>query len=268
MFLATPGFLTPQSSGFDPDALAYFTAVENAGGTLTETVKTAWNEFVLREKGASRYSNTLRLYPYLGGVIDSARIDAISLASATNFNFVDANADTTCGLTGNTGTKYLNILFNPTTDLAGNNFMFYTFNLNGAATGNFVQGGYIGSNFFVLYSSLSTLGISARFNNSANITSSPRIASGSSIHAIRTGDSDLRLFRDGVQVGIDITATTSTTLPNLNIFTHATNNSGSSTGFYVPDKLGCNMIAENFSIVDSQEFDTSYKTFLTEIGAI
>jgi len=269
MFLALTGFLTPQSSGnaLDPDAAAFFTANESAGGTLSATVKTEWDAFVLREKAASRYSKYLRLYPYLGGAINSARIDAISLASATNVNFVDADADATCGLTGDGSTKYLDTLFNPSTGLAGNNFMFYIINLAGATTGNLIQGSFSGTTSFLLYESLGTSGISTNFNRVSGTPSLPKLAAGSSMYALRTSDTDLRSFRDGVQYEINTTATTTATLPNINLLTMAASNNGSPS-FYTPSKFGCYMVGEGLTVADSQGFDTSYKTFLTNIGAI
>lgn len=252
---------------YTPEAIAYFDAVEDAGGTLTDNVKDEYNAFVIREKDASRYDKIKRLYPYLGGVINSAVIDAITLASATNVNFVDADADATCGLQGDGSTKYLNTLFNPSTSLAGNNFMFYIFNLAGVTTGNLIQGAYSGTTSFLLYESLGTSGISTNFNRLAGTPSLPKLAAGSSMYALRTSDTDLRSFRDGVQYEINTTATTTATLPNFNLFAMATSNNGSPS-FYTPSKFGCYMVGEGLTVADSQGFDTSYKTFLTNIEAI
>ena len=93
---------------FDTDASAFFTAIEDAGGTLTDNVKSEFDAFVVREKDAGRWSKIKRLYPYLGGVINSAVIDAVTLNSATNVNFVDADVDATIGLQGDGLSKYLN----------------------------------------------------------------------------------------------------------------------------------------------------------------
>jgi hypothetical protein len=90
---------------YETDAAAYFQAVEDAGGTLTNNVKSEWDAFVSREVVAGRWSKIKRLYPYLGGVINSAVIDAITLNAATNNNFVDADVDATIGLTGDGSTK-------------------------------------------------------------------------------------------------------------------------------------------------------------------
>jgi len=252
---------------YDPDAVAFFTANESAGGTLSPTVKTEWDAFVLREKAASRYSKYLRLYPYLGGVINLARIDAISLASATNVNFVDADADATCGLQGDGSTKYLDTLFKPSTGLAGNNFMFYIINLAGATTGNLLQGAFTVITSFLLYESLGTSGISSNFNRLSGTTSLPKLAAGSSIYGLRTSNTDLRIFRDGVQYEINTTVKLATTLPNINLLAMATSAYGSPS-YYTPSKFGCYMVGEGLTIADSQGFDTSYKTFLTNIGAI
>jgi hypothetical protein len=62
------GGFTPVSSGggFDPDAQAFFDRVTTAGGTLSETEKSATNQLVLDMKSAGIWSSMKAIYPMVG----------------------------------------------------------------------------------------------------------------------------------------------------------------------------------------------------------
>jgi hypothetical protein len=62
---------------YDSDALGFFTAVESAGGTISTTFKDAWNAFVVSQKGTNgAWAKHKCLYPYYGGTLNGARINA------------------------------------------------------------------------------------------------------------------------------------------------------------------------------------------------
>lgn len=95
--------IIPQAPGgggsHEPEAAAYFSAVEAVGDPIPTYIKTGFNNLVLREKLNNRWTRLKRAYPYLGGKVNSAKIDAISLDSAIPINLQDSDIGTNVGLT-------------------------------------------------------------------------------------------------------------------------------------------------------------------------
>jgi hypothetical protein len=75
--------------GYDPDADAYFTAVEAASGTLSGTFKTNYNTMILTLKSDGVYSKLLRFNPNAGGTEAAAEVDQI-IPTTNNINFVNS----------------------------------------------------------------------------------------------------------------------------------------------------------------------------------
>jgi hypothetical protein len=68
---------TSAGSSYDTDAQTYFTAVEAAGGTISSGFKTAWNDFVVSQKGTDgSWAKFQLVNPLLGGTLNGARINA------------------------------------------------------------------------------------------------------------------------------------------------------------------------------------------------
>ena len=93
----------PQAPGgggsYEPEAAAYFSAVEAVGDPIPTYIKTGFNNLVLREKLNNRFTKLRRAYPYLGARVNSAKIDAISLDRAIPINLQDSDIGTNVGLT-------------------------------------------------------------------------------------------------------------------------------------------------------------------------
>lgn len=255
--------------GFDPDAAAFFTAVEGAGGTLSDAVKTEYNSFVLREKANSRYSKLKRLYPYLGGVINSARIDAITLGSATNNNFVDADADATCGLQGDGSTKYLdisvaaNVLFSSAIDLQAGVFF-----KGAVSTGLQRHLSYFDTVTTNNFLSIQTASNINRFYypNATDFGSVTDATADRSIVGGRFAVDDIRVWVEGVE-NIDSSITTINTIATLSPYIFAQNTNGIATSFSNAEQAGC-FLAETMTPSETTAFESSYRTFLTNIGVI
>jgi hypothetical protein len=95
-------------SPFDPDALAYITAVEAADGqALEDGVRTAINDFVVGCK-ADGIWNAIRASCIMAGArtLAGALVPLVGPAP-TNFNFVGADYNRFTGLVGNGTSKYL-----------------------------------------------------------------------------------------------------------------------------------------------------------------
>ena len=73
--------LNPPS--FDPDAQAFFDAITNDGGSLTNTEKDAVNNLVLDLKGYGLWSKMIALYPVVGSTSTTQKYN---LADTTQYN--------------------------------------------------------------------------------------------------------------------------------------------------------------------------------------
>jgi hypothetical protein len=103
-----PVFLHFPGSGFDPDAQAYITAVEEADGQALESgVRTAINDFVVGCK-ADGIWNAIKASAILAGArtLNGALVPLVGTAP-TNFNFVSDDYNRRTGLVGNGTSKYL-----------------------------------------------------------------------------------------------------------------------------------------------------------------
>lgn len=66
MILSTHGLLASQIASFDVDAAAFFARVTAAGGTLSNTEKTATNQLVIGMKSAGIWNSMKAVYPMVG----------------------------------------------------------------------------------------------------------------------------------------------------------------------------------------------------------
>ena len=70
------GFMATQAAGGDADANAYISAVTTAGGSFSGAEETAIQSFFIGLKSDGIYSKLHVMYPFLGGVADSNKINA------------------------------------------------------------------------------------------------------------------------------------------------------------------------------------------------
>ena len=266
---------TGAASSYDPDAVAYFTEVESAGGTLSDNVKAEYNAFVLREKENSRYSKLKRLYPYLGGVIDSARIDAITLASATNNNFVDADADALVGLQGDGSTKLLRAGYNFVDALNDpiSKIQYGTFtngyNLVGVNNG-FAMGTVDTVSGYYYYSLISTSGV---FNGYTGLGAASAGQTGITNEvglfkhsAARYSTTSAYVLVNGVESTEDTDSNALAPSPTREICLFGRNTNGA-FGLFFPEEVYMQYISEFDTLQESKDFESSYNTFLTNIQA-
>jgi hypothetical protein len=143
------GGFTPVSSGggFDPDAQAFFDRVTTAGGTLSETEKTATNQLVLDMKSAGIWSSMKAIYPMVGA---SAAACAQNLKSSSfTGTFTSGWTFASTGVTGNGTSAYMQTNFNPNNQSSvGANDMHissYT-RTNKAGSAQNLMGGFDGFN--------------------------------------------------------------------------------------------------------------------------
>ena len=102
--------------GFDPDAADYFARIAAAGSSITETNKTAVNNFIKGCKTDGIWT-AIKASCLLAGPDDlTGALVPLVGAAPTNFNFVAGDYNRVTGLVGNGSTKYLNSNRNNNTD--------------------------------------------------------------------------------------------------------------------------------------------------------
>jgi hypothetical protein len=256
----------------DSDVVAFFAAVEGAGGTLSTQVKTAWSNFVLREKSAGRYAKIKRLYPYLGGVINSCLIDAITLNSATNNNFADGDCDAICGLQSDGLTKNILCDWSPSTLYSENHkwggSAFWSSIDTSISTLNCACGSLTGTTFECQITYLrASSNVTIRGNSLSSVAAfSTTLTSNSSLSWNRTSPTNLKMSIKGTVVNTSTADDSLTGLSTVPMRLFANNNNGLAQLFSKILGLG-HVFHENFSDAETQAFEFSYKTFLSELIA-
>jgi hypothetical protein len=257
---------------YQPEAAAFFTSIEDAGGTLTDNVKSEFDAFVVREKDANRWSKLKRLYPYLGGKINSAIIDAVTLNSAINSNFVDADVDATIGLQGDGSSKYLN------TDDVMNSIITDNYNWQ---MGHFIIGsiptltslirpmGYYRSTGTrgAVFLQIDTSKRPSAFGNwtTISVSSSGSLATNSSHFSAKFSASELILMQDGLKKSTNTTIDTDV-LINSPVTMFAFPINGAYQSFSPLNHSGY-FLAYGMTEADLTAFESSYKTFINNITA-
>jgi len=113
MILASHGIIASQIASFDADAVAFFTRVTTAGGTLSTTEKQAVNQFVLDLKANSLWTPMKAIYPMVGA---SAAACAQNLKSSSfTGTFTSGWTFASTGVTPNGTSAYMNTSLNLST---------------------------------------------------------------------------------------------------------------------------------------------------------
>ena len=119
MILASHGIIASQIASFDADAVAFFTRVTTAGGTLSTTEKQAVNQLVLDLKANSLWTPMKAIYPMVGA---SAAACAQNLKSSSfTGSFSSGWTFASTGVTPNGTSAYMDTALTPSVSLAANN---------------------------------------------------------------------------------------------------------------------------------------------------
>jgi hypothetical protein len=203
---------------FDPDALAFFNRVSNAGGTLTTSEKNAVNQLVIDLKANGTWTPMKAIYPMVGS---SAAACAQNLKSSSfTGTFTSGWTFASTGVTPNGTSAYFDTGMNQSVNLSNDSVSLSYYSRTNSAISSFDIGGNSGSpNFFgaqlaCYYTALGTIGhlhsyptnssISTSFSNTQAFYLTSRISSTSN-----------KLFRNSTLLNTNTNARTST-LANVN----------------------------------------------------
>jgi hypothetical protein len=128
-------------SAFDVDAQAFFTRVETAGGTLSETEKNATNQLVLDMKSAGIWSSMKAVYPMVGS---SAAACAQNLKSSSfTGTFSSGFTFASTGVTPNGTSAFMNTnyLLGSANGFSFNNMHFSHYSRTNSTSGTQVDMG-------------------------------------------------------------------------------------------------------------------------------
>lgn len=116
MILASHGIIASQIASFDADAVAFFTRVTTAGGTLSTTEKQAVNQLVLDLKANSLWTPMKAIYPMVGA---SAAACAQNLKSSSfTGTFTSGWTFASTGVTPNGMSAFFNTGLNISSNLS------------------------------------------------------------------------------------------------------------------------------------------------------
>ena len=118
MIIAIHGIVASKLAGFDSDAQAFFDRVTTAGGSLSNTEKTAVNQLVLDMKSYSIWTKMKAIYPMVGA---SAAACAQNLKSSSfTGTFTSGWTFASTGVTSNGTSAYMNTNFIPSSHYTSN----------------------------------------------------------------------------------------------------------------------------------------------------
>lgn len=119
MIIATHGIVASQLAGFDADAQAFFNRVTTAGGSLSNTEKTAVNQLVLDMKSYSIWSKMKAIYPMVGASSAACAQNLVSSSFTGTFSSGWTFAST--GITPNGTSAYMDTTIAPSSNLTSGN---------------------------------------------------------------------------------------------------------------------------------------------------
>ena len=261
MILGINGIIASSISGVDPDAAAFFARVTAAGGTLSNTEKTAVNTLVLSLKANSLWTPMKAIYPMVGA---SAAACAQNLKSASFtgvFNGGVTYAST--GVTFNGTTGYLDTNLIPGITMGGSSaslgFMTNIAN-NQAGIEMGVQSATDGMSLWTQFSSsnVSRIGRGNDANTGLPFTSAGRF------YGSRTTSTLQTLYRNGTSVATGVGAVSG--LDSVyKIILGAINLSGTAA-IFVNGRYTFSFIGDGLSGTDITNLDSAIVTFNTSLS--
>jgi len=253
-------------SSYEPEAAAYFSAVEAQGGTLAENVKGEYNDFILREKLSNNLSKVRRLIPMIGGTANSILVDSITTNLCFQQNILNSDVDPVQGWTGDGATKYMLTDANYgsiVSNYRDHQWGFFHDNFNpvgqgikyGLYQGSIIHGSYITSNQMIGY-----------HNTSAQQSRGTRPTLGSNIYFSSITTPTNGYVSINGQTGSQIySGAISTALLNAKMGINCAYNSNGTVTSFSTDKCMGHYIAEGMSLAEVQAFEASYQLFVNNI---
>jgi hypothetical protein len=248
MYFATIGFLTPPSGSGHDDAAAYLTAASITDATEVAAV----NQLVLDLKGTGSTTNNNNIWTKMNAIYPVSPTSLAAAAfnlkdpSAFEITWVNSPTHASTGMTGG-GTSYGDTGYDANSEGMSNNDFGITYSgvYSGGDYAMGVNGG--GGLFGIRNTSNNKIFYGGNSSNSASGGDTTR----SVTTGIRSSNISREIFKNGVSNGTNTTSDTET-LPALNIYVLALDNSGSPAGYFAGE---CDFWAVHTALTDGEVVD-------------
>jgi hypothetical protein len=207
------------ASQFDYDALVFL----NTTGITTPSIRLAINYLVFSLKVNGIWSKLKAIYPFVGGTAATHKFnlkDPRDLDVAFRLFFSGGWTHSSTGALPNGTNAYANTFLIPSTQLSLNDHSFGIYSRTNNLTGNRIYGALNAASFALQHNIVLPPGVQGAFQ-SGNTPLVYTIATTSLFVATRTSSTVFRAFRAGAFIGSN--ATVMTTLPNINFYFGARN---------------------------------------------
>ena len=268
MILASNGIIASQIASFDADALAFFSRVTTAGGSLSTTEKSAVNQLVLDLKSYSIWTKMKAIYPMVGASAAACAQNLVSSSFTGTFNGGWTYASS--GVTPNGTSGYMNTAFNPNSsyvDNVNNHLSFYSRTQDSTISG-YDMNVYDGTNEFGLTQYYN--GVSLKLFNAysypslcaaANISNTKGFLIGA-----RTANNLSKAYFNNSIIATQTNSLGGSTRPIYPIYIGATNNQNTSRYQYSTRECAFSSIGDGLSDTEASNFYTAVQAFQTTLS--
>lgn len=266
MIIATHGIVASQLAGFDADAQAFFDRVTTAGGSLSNTEKTAVNQLVLDMKSYSIWTKMKAIYPMVGA--SSAACAQNLKSSSFTGTFSSGWTIASTGVTPNGTSAYMDTGLNTSTNLTKTSAhlsMYVRNNINESSY-DFANASDAGQTtnptFLISIYSINNkayFGLAdSSYGTSANSTDSRGFWCGGT-----NGSSSQTLYRNGSSFATGTQGSGS--FANNNIYLGASNGNGTAS-FFAKKQYAFASIGDGLSATEASNFYTAVQAFQTTLS--
>jgi len=238
----------------DPNALAFYSRVTAAGGSLTATEKAAINQLVSDLKAKGLWSLMKAIYPMVGSSAASCAQNLVS--SSFTGTFAGGWTFASTGVTPNGTNAYMNTSFN-TNALSSLHYSYYS-------RTNTFTGRDMGNEYPRAYDLILSLGgtLYQRFNTSS-VTATNLNSQG---FYIGTQDATNlhRVFRNATKIGL--TMLNDNNYNNANVWIGAVNKDVMSSPYYGINQCAFSSIGDGLTNTQASDFYTAVQAFQTTLS--
>lgn len=254
--------LYTNKGGFDPDATAFFLRVTAAGGSLTNTEKTAVNNLVLDMKAANIWTTMKAVYPMVGASAAACAQNLISSSFTGIFNGGVTYASS--GVTPNGLNAFMNTNFIPSVYFTSNNSSIGVYSRTNNINDNVFFGteisGITRTFMFVKYTALGTSQI--QLNSSTN--SAPLILNSSGLITVnRNIANQQKVYQNGIL--ISTIAALENGFSTVPLYIFADNNNGNAQ-YFSNRQLAFVYISNGLTDTNSLNLYTAVQAFQTTLS--
>jgi hypothetical protein len=264
------GFTASSGGGFDPDAQAFFDRVTTAGGTLSETEKTATNTLVVSMKADGVWSSMKAIYPMVGA---SAAACAQNLKSASfTGTFTSGWTFASTGVTPNGTSAYMNTTLTPNGNLTNNSthLSFYSRTNVDATPGGDIGASGPGATFLpiaLIYTRASDVFIASIYDyNVVKRVSTSNTNSLGFYVGNRTSNIVLNCWKNGTKQATNTTLETLDITTVTNSFFVSAINLGGSAGQFSNRECAFSSIGDGLTDTQASNLYTAVQAFQTTLS--